>query len=235
MSEDPRGPQPGWVPQQDQYPQPGQQPYGQQSPLHDGHAPGYGPPPPPHRKRHLARNILAGFGALVIVIIAIAALSSKGGVSTTPSGGATGTAAPARAAAAVIGSSFRVSDDNGDAYRVILAKVIDPAQGADSDNTPDNGKRFVGTVFTITALTGSPQDEDANNDAAIIGSNGQTYTADFDGIAGYTNFNDGSIDVAQGETVRGAVTFQVPDGVKVAEVQWTPGGFSATVQWKARQ
>jgi hypothetical protein len=34
----------------------------------------------------------------------------------------------------------------------------------------------------------SPKDEDADNDAAIVGSNGQTYTPDLSSIAGYTNF-----------------------------------------------
>ena len=71
-----------------------------------------------------------------------------------------------------------------------------------------------GIVFRIKALKGSPQDEDANNDAVIVGSNGQTYSADFDDIAGYTNFDKGTIQVAQGDTVTGAVTFQVPNGVE---------------------
>jgi Domain of unknown function (DUF4352) len=218
--QDPRGPQPGLQPEPQQ----------QQ----------------PRRKRHLVRNILAGFGALVVAIIVISAISSKGGVSTTPSGGiataaATSaakarTSAAAHTAAAVVGSSFHVSDGSGDSYRVTLSSVIDPAQGADQFSTPDKGKRFVGTVFTITALTGSPQNEDANSDAALIGSDGQTYTADFNSIAGYTNFNNGTINVAQGDTAKGAVTFQVPDGVKVAQVQWTPGGgFGSTVQWEARR
>ena len=113
---------------------------------------------------------------------------------------------------------------------ITLAKVIDPAQGADQFTTPDNGNRFVGAVFTVTALSGSPSNEDANNDAALVGSNGQTYTADFSNIAGYTNFSNGAINVAQGDTTTGAVTFQVPTSVKVSKVQWTDGGFGSTVQ-----
>ena len=69
-----------------------------------------------------------------------------------------------------------------------------------------------------------------------MASNGQSYTADFDGIVGYTNFADGVIHVAQGETVIGAVTFQVPDGVKVAKIQWGPSSnFGSTVQWDVRR
>jgi hypothetical protein len=52
--------------------------------------------------------------------------------------------------------------------------------------------------------------------------------------AGYTNFNAGQINVAQGEKATGAVTFQLPTGVKVSKVQWTPAaGFGDTVQWNA--
>jgi hypothetical protein len=176
---------------------------------------------------------------VAVIVIAIVA-SSGNGTSTTPSGtGATagsGTgkasspASPSQAAAGV-GSYFDVKDSSGHTYRVALDKVIDPAQGADEFTSPDADMRFVGTVFTITALNGSPSDEDANINAVIVGSDGQTYTADFDAIAGYTNFNDGAIQAAQGEKTTGAVTFQVPTGVKVAKVQWTAGGFGNTVQW----
>jgi hypothetical protein len=115
---------------------------------------------------------------------------------------------------------------------VTLVKVIDPAQGATSFYTPQSGKHFVGAVFTITAIQGSPQNEDANSDAALVGSDKQTYTADFSSIAGYTDFNYGAIKVAQGESTTGAATFQVPNGVSVSRVQWsTDGGLGTTVQW----
>ncbi len=85
-------------------------------------------------------------------------------------------------------------------------------------------------------MKGSPQDEDANNDAVIVGANGQSYTADFDDIAGYTNFADGVIHVAQGDTVTGAVTFQLPERVKVAKVQWgVSSNFGSVVQWNVRR
>jgi hypothetical protein len=217
-------PPPGQYPGQPQYPQ-------------------YGGPPgqqPPRQRRHWVRNILAGIGGVVVAGIVIGALSShNNGVSTTASGSSStagsasspaATAAPAR-----IGSYFDVQDSSGDTYRVTLVKIIDPAQGADQFSTPDSGNRFVGAVFTIKALSGSPQNEDANSDAVLVGSNGQSYTFDVNDIAGYTNFDNGEIHVAQGETATGAVVFQVPDGVKVSEVQWAAGdGFGSTVQWDVR-
>jgi hypothetical protein len=131
-----------------------------------------------------------------------------------------------------VGSSFELKDGSGNLYQVILAKVIDPAKGENQFAAPAAGKRFVGLVFRVKALTGSPKDEDANNDAVAVGSNGQNYAADFDGIAGYTNFDHGVIHVSQGETVTGSVTFQVPNGVMVSTVQWTAlSGFGSGVEW----
>lgn len=216
------------------YGAPGQQPY--PGPGNSGGS----PPQHRRRKRHLVRNILAGVGAVVVAIIAITALASHGnGVSTTPSGNSStagSASSPAsKPEAAGVGSYFDVQDGSSDTYRVTLVKVIDPAQGADQFNTPDNGDRFVGAVFTIKALSGSPQNEDANDDAAVVGSNGQTNTSDIDNIAGYTNFSNGHINVAQGDTTTGAVVFQVPDGIKMTEVQWSASaGFGSTVQWDVR-
>lgn len=115
---------------------------------------------------------------------------------------------------------------------VALTKVIDPAQGADQFTTPGNGDRFVGAVFRITGRSGTFSD-DANNDATLVGSNHQTYSADFSDIAGYTNFNHGTYNVSAGETSVGAVTFQVPLAVKVAKIECpASGGFGgATAEW----
>ncbi len=219
---------------------PGQPPYGGYPQAPGG--PQYPYAPPPQRKKHhWLRNIFLGIVGLIVLIVVISVATSGGnGVSTNPSGTtatpqAKGSRAAAHAAApASVGSYFDVKDSSGDTYRVALVKIIDPAQGADQFTTPDNGNRFVGAIFTIKAISGSPQDEDANNDAALVGSNGQTYNSDISSIAGYTNFSEGQIKVAQGESTTGAVTFQVPNGVKVSKVQWSASsGFGSTVQWNA--
>ena len=159
--------------------------------------------------------------------------ASHNTVSVTPFPSASGALATGRLAPpGKVGSQFDLKDGSGDTYRVTLVKVIDPARGAGQFSSPDSGKRFVGLVFKIKALTGSPQNEDANTDAVLVGGNGQNYSADFDGIAGYTNFDSGTIHVSQGDTVTGSVTFQVPVGVTVSKVQWSAlSGFGSTVEW----
>ena len=119
-------------------------------------------------------------------------------VSVTPFPSGTSASAGHQEPPGRIGSSFELKDGSGNLYRVTLTKVIDPAKGENQFTVPDAGKRFVGLVFRVKALTGSPRDEDANNDAVVIGSNGQNYSADFDGIAGYTNFDHGAIQRVHG-------------------------------------
>lgn len=206
--------------------------------------------PPQRKKRHGVLDIFLGIicllglmilitpiiGLIVLIIVPLVATFGGGGVSTTPSGttdtpspSATHVAAPAR-----LGSYFDVQDSSGDTYGVVLTKIIDPVQGTDQI-TPGNGKRFVAAVFTVKAISGiGPQQEDAESDATLVGSDGNTYLADNIPIAGYTGFNPGEIHAAPGESTTGEVTFQVPTGVKVSKVLWSTFsslGVRSTVQW----
>ena len=217
-------PPPSWPPA-DQPPYPG-----------PGYTYGYGPRRPRffrRRPRFLGAIITLG---LIIVLGAVVGKVSRShetvSVSVTPFPSGTSASAGPQEPPGRIGSSFELKDGSGRVYQVTLAKVIDPAKGANQFTVPDDGKRFVALIFSIKALTGSPQNEDANDDAVVIGGNGQTYPADFAGIAGYTNFDHGTIQVAQGETVTGSVTFQVPNGVAVSNVKWTTlSGFGSVVEW----
>jgi hypothetical protein len=206
---------------------------GQQS--YPGLGPGYGP----QRRRgarYWTRCILAVACAAVVAGVPIGVLSSRSHGAAAPHrpSAASSAARPAavrQKAPAQIGSSFVVQDASGNTYRVTLFKVVDPAHGAGLFNAPDRGTRLVAAVFRITAVTGSLQ-EDADNDAGLVGSNGQTYLYSFDDIVGYTNFNNGVIQVAQGGTTTGAVSFQVPDGVLVTDIQWiAANGFGVMVRW----
>jgi hypothetical protein len=142
------------------------------------------------------------------------------------------TSSPSSSLSGPVGTVYTVTDQSRDKMTVTLTKMIDPALGADQFTAPDNGNRFVGAVFTITGVSGTFSD-DANNDATLIGSNSQTYSADFDSIAGYTNFNNGEYNISAGEKSVGAVTFQVPLTVKVTKIEWSANsGFGgAPAEW----
>ena len=127
-----------------------------------------------------------------------------------------------------LGTTFTATDIDGNKMKVTLIKVIDPAQGSDEFTTPDNGKRFAAAEFRLTGLSGHMSD-DANGDATLVGSNHQTYSADFDDIKGCTNFNSGEFSVTPGEQSVGCVVYQVPKHVKVAQIQWdASGGYGDT-------
>ncbi|MGH3180540.1 MAG: hypothetical protein ACRDOH_17750 [Streptosporangiaceae bacterium] len=144
---------------------------------------------------------------------------------TAPAAPASSKAAPSpgNSLSGPVGTTYAVTDQSGNKMSVTLTQVIDPAQGADQFSTPQSGNRFAGAVFTVKGISGTFSD-DANNDATLIGSNGQTYTADFDSIAGYTNFNNGEYNVSAGESSVGAVTFQVPLAVTVSKIEWSANG-----------
>jgi hypothetical protein len=124
-----------------------------------------------------------------------------------------------------------VTDQNGNKMSVALTRVIDPPRELTSSPPP--------TTATGSSARCSPSPASAGRfrrrqqRATLIGSNGQTYTAGFDSIAGYTGFNNGEYPVSAGENSVGAVTFQVPLAVKVAKIEWSAnGGFGgAPAEW----
>lgn len=112
---------------------------------------------------------------------------------------------------------------------VQLQQVIDPAQSSNQYLTPDAGNRFVGVKVQITNPGPANVQDDANNDITAIGSNGQIYTADFDTIAGCTNFNDGDYGLTSKASAVGCVTFQIPTGVAVTKVDFV--GSNSRAEW----
>ncbi|HEX4656524.1 MAG TPA: hypothetical protein VH307_03990 [Streptosporangiaceae bacterium] len=191
-------------------------------------------PKPP---RNLALLAVSA-GALAVIAACGSVSKANAPAATTPPVAApAATTAPSPAPSPTstltgpVGTVYQVTDDSGNKMTVTLTRMIDPALGADQFSTPNNGFRFVGAVFTLKGVSGTFSD-DANSDATVVGSNIQSYTADFNSIAGVTNFNHGEFNLTPGTTSIGAVTFQVPDGVKVASVQWSGSIFGgAPAAW----
>lgn len=191
--------------------------------------------------KHALVRLGSVLGGGVVIIGLTGAGCSSGSVSNTPvnnspaAASASGASAPDTTAApsiAHVGSAIALTDQKGNKANVTLAQVINPAQGADQFTTPDNGKRFVGLKFVIAATSGTVSD-DADSDATIIGSDNQTYQADFSDIAGCTNFDSGTFTVAAGGSSTGCVVYQLPTGVNVSKVRFDiAGGFGDTVaEW----
>lgn len=221
----PHGQQPpAWNPGQPPYQG---QPYGPPGavPPNPGYGYGYGPGPPwpgqSNRGRYILIAIGAGVAAVVIALV-VAVLTPASGSHSVPAGSTGG-----------VGSYFDMQDVSGDTYQVTLDKIVDPGKPSGLFSNPDPGTRLVGVVFTVQAVKGSPQDENADLDATVVGSNGHTYNGGIDtDIVGYSDFDGGQISVAQGDSVTGVVVFSVPNGIKVKQVQWSgTAGLGSPVTW----
>jgi hypothetical protein len=174
-------------------------------------------------------------------IIIVAATGSKknntpiaGGANSTVATSATATSAPAattKPGTAHVGATLSLSGSGGATAQVTLSQVNNPATGAsgpptDSSGNP-NGDTYVATLMTIKNTSSSAIQGDANNDSTLIGSNNQSYSADFDSVNECTNFNSGSYQLAAGETAAGCVVFVMPPGVTPVKFHYSPdSGFS---------
>jgi hypothetical protein len=149
-------------------------------------------------------------------------------VATTPPPAAASATSPPTTAAtsgsAHVGATLSLTGEGGDQANVTLSQVIDPATGTDGPPTDDNGNPendvYVETVLNITNTGSGSYQDDANSDATLIGSDGQSYSPDFDDVAECTNFSSGSYQLGPGESANGCVVFVLPDGVSPTKFQY---------------
>ncbi len=115
-------------------------------------------------------------------------------------------------------------------YNVTLDKV-DQNAALGPYETPTNANgHMAGAEFTIVGQSGQTSD-DAKDDAVAVGTDGQDYTSSVLAITDGTNFNYGDFNVAAGQTVNGWVSFELPPGVTIASVQWSPGFSGQAATW----
>lgn len=187
-----------------------------------------------HRSRRHAALRAAGAAVLAVTVAAChtstmqAQPSPVAAAQPSPST-VTASTAPPTTAPATVGTTLVAGKVD-----LTLDQVIDPAQGSDSYLTPNAGERFVGVKFTIANRGTSMLSDDINSDVSIQGSDGQTYAPDFNPIAGCTNFNEGVFTITPGQAQTGCATFQIPDSVTPAQVQFslTQGASTEVGQWK---
>jgi hypothetical protein len=192
------------------------------------------------KKSWFGRHKILTVVGVIVVLIIIGAAASGGNkttvntsatkVSTTSSSGGKSSSTTSSTTAHV-GSTVSVGGSKG--LSVTLVQVIDPATGADQYTTADAGKRFVAVDVKIVNNGTAAFSDDANSDVTLIGSDNQSYTADFSNVSECTNFNSGQYTLSPGESSTGCVVFQVPDAVNSAKVQFqTQSGLSqSTGEW----
>jgi len=142
----------------------------------------------------------------------------SGAVCITP------TPSPSDSAAGPIGTTFTVTSSDGTSYDVTLDKVIQHARLGPYDSLTNYQDHAAAARFTITGDTGQSGD-DVNNDANVIGSDQVQYQST--SLTSLPNFSYGDFKVAPGQTVKGWVTFELPPGTTIAQIQWAPGGIDS--------
>lgn len=117
-------------------------------------------------------------------------------------------------------------------YDVTLSQLDQHAQLGQYDSVTTPGDHVAVGQFKLTGDTGVASD-DANSDAVAIGSDGQDYQAAFDEVTEGTNFDSGDFNIRAGQSITGWVTFELPSGVTVSQIQWQADTFgdSAPATW----
>jgi hypothetical protein len=133
------------------------------------------------------------------------------------------------------GTTYEFTGPNGpngetSTYQVTLTQVLQQATLVPYSSLTHSGYHVAGAQFTITGKSGQTS-ENSNGSAVAIGSNGQSYTSEFDHITAGTNFNSGDVNVAAGQSLNGWVSFELPPGTTISSVQWKPGIGGQAVTW----
>lgn len=138
---------------------------------------------------------------------------------------------PTQQKQAHVGDKFTVALEVGTKYEVTLLRVDQQALPESEFMGAQPGHHLAAAQFRVRAIT--PVDENANNNATATGADEQAYTPSLTSVAEGTNFANGAIRLQPGDSLVGWVTFELPDGVRITKVQWTPAaGFAAqAAQW----
>lgn len=131
-----------------------------------------------------------------------------------------------------IGSPQSVHDFTGDTLTITVSSIVDPATAGADSGQADPGYRFVAVEMSLSNPASSEIDGDANYSLRVIGSDGQTYTADYGTVAECTNFSYGSFALSASGTANGCVVFQLPTAVSVKSLEFTLAtGYLDTAVW----
>ncbi|MGH3958498.1 DUF4352 domain-containing protein [Mycobacterium sp.] len=129
-----------------------------------------------------------------------------------------------------VGGTLDLTGEQGVAMGVTLTQIINPANGAVGPPRDNNGNpngSYVAVMVTIKNTGNSALEDDANNDAALVGSNNQTYTPALGAVTECTNFDNGVYRLQPGESSTGCIAFVMPSGVSPSKFKYAPAsGFA---------
>lgn len=161
--------------------------------------------------------------------------TTPAGTSAAPAAHTSAKGAPATPAApkkAGVGSTIDLKGEKaGDVLAVTLVKIVDPAKSTNEYITPDAGKRYVAVQLRIVNKGTAVYSDDPQAETSAKDALGESFDVDFSDTAAGVSMTSG-LNLAPGDTTLGFLTFQVPDGQKITQVQYSSGLFGGSVaQW----
>ncbi|MFE6751909.1 DUF4352 domain-containing protein [Kitasatospora purpeofusca] len=143
--------------------------------------------------------------------------------------------AEAAKAPAKVGDTIALKStlEKGNAADVTALKVVDPAQSTNEYLTAADGKHYVAVQFQIKPTGAKAYSEAPWSAAKVIDDQGQAYGPTLADTKAGPSFQTPT-NIASGETGKGFVVFEVPNGTKLDKVQFSlDNGFADQVgQWK---
>lgn len=175
--------------------------------------------------------LAAGCGSSAVITSPAQAPSTA---STSSNGATSSQATPSSSQKAGVGDTIDLSDSvNGDNIAVTVVKVVDPDTSTNEFVSPTANSRFESIQFRIVDTgTGSYQDDPLVEISAKDAS-GQTMQQAIVVSTTAGAQMPPSVSLAPGDTALGFVTFDVPSGDKIAQVQYSLnlGLTGATGEW----
>ncbi|MFJ7910114.1 DUF4352 domain-containing protein [Kitasatospora sp. NPDC096204] len=191
-------------------------------------------------RRVTTRRTAALLLGAALVTLTATACDSTGGASVsteakpTAAAGAGSKPADIAKAPAKLGDTIALKGmDKGNTADVTAVKVVDPAESASEYLKPAEGKHYVAVQFQIKATGAQAYGEVPASSAKVVDTQGQAYGPNLEETKAGPAFQTPT-NIAPGETGKGFVTFEVPDGTKLDKVQFAlDNGFSNQAgQWK---
>lgn len=154
--------------------------------------------------------------------------ASPNEVATTSHAATSATAAPRKAR---LGDTIDISDQKTK-LAVTLVKIVDPAKGADEFTVPDAGKHFIAVQVRVTNKGAAVYSDDPAAEVKVKNAAGESMSMAFATTTAGADMPN-SVDLVPGDTALGFVDFQVPDGQRIAQVQYAVISFGGdnVAQW----
>jgi hypothetical protein len=237
----------GYPPQPPQDPygqQPPQQPYGNSGPQPQygyRYQPPTSPPPPPRRSNlpliltlavGLPLLLLGGCAAVVLVLADTGrdavvteadspnmVIPSKEPAASAPPAEESQPAKNEPSTATVGGSITLQGIDPGLKVTVTVNKLVNPATPEQDFMKPKAGNKFVAVELTLQNAGQAVYSDSPTNGAMLIDGDGQQYRSTIYDVKEGQSFG-GSATINAGDSRKGVIVFEVPEGAKLAKLQF---------------